>query len=214
MTIFDFILKFVRFLLTPVSRVVQRRYSDKQQKRLKEAEFTILCNTCMGGVIYHRLGKKFQSPTINLWMTDTDFKKFCLNLEKYINITISFANTNSPYPIGVLDDISIHFNHAKTTEEAYRNWEERKRRILYDKIYIIAICKKGGKKEDWLWLDECPIVDYKVLCHEKHNSDGKHFIYVKPSKFGENRENLLNYTVLGFRHFEKRFDYVQFLNQE
>lgn len=127
---------------------------------------------------------------------------------------VTFADTKSPYPIGVLDDILIHFNHAKTVEEAYRNWEERKKRIIFDKIYVIAICKKGAKKEDWLWLDKCPIVDYKVLCHEKHNSDGQHFIYVKPSNLGENRGNLLNYDVLGFRHFEKRFDYVQFINHE
>ena len=44
--------------------------------RLKNDNFTIITNSCIGGVMYHKLGKRFLSPTVNLWMYDEDFYKF------------------------------------------------------------------------------------------------------------------------------------------
>lgn len=66
-------------------------YEKKLQKRLKNDNFTILCSNCMGGVIYHRLNKKFLSPTINLWMHQPDFLKFVMNLDKYIPENLEFV---------------------------------------------------------------------------------------------------------------------------
>lgn len=34
--------------------------------RLENSDITILSNNCIGGIIYHKLGLRFKSPTINL----------------------------------------------------------------------------------------------------------------------------------------------------
>lgn len=53
-------------------------------------DFTILANTCIAGKIYHKLGMRFLSPTINLWITQKEFVKFCNNLNFYINQKLVF----------------------------------------------------------------------------------------------------------------------------
>ena len=43
----------------------------------------------------------------------------------------------------MLDDIEIHFNHYISFEEAKNKWDERKRRINYDNIYIVMYDRGG-----------------------------------------------------------------------
>lgn len=59
-------------------------YTKIVRSCLKNQNFTIFCNVCIGGVIYSHLGMKFLSPTINLWISTEDFLKFLLNYNSYI----------------------------------------------------------------------------------------------------------------------------------
>ena len=43
-------------------------YERTLRTKLKNKDFSIICSNCIGGIIYNRLGQKFLSPTINLWM--------------------------------------------------------------------------------------------------------------------------------------------------
>ena len=43
---------------------------------LKNKDFTIISHNCVGGVIYHDLGLKFNTPTINLFFMAKDFIKY------------------------------------------------------------------------------------------------------------------------------------------
>lgn len=49
---------------------------NKMQRELKNKEVSFLCPNCIGGILFHDLGLRFLSPTVNLMMTQTDFVKF------------------------------------------------------------------------------------------------------------------------------------------
>lgn len=65
-----------------LSGLVNACYEWYMRIRLKNREFTILCSNCIGGIIYHRLGLQFRSPTVNLWMHQRDFLNLITNLWK------------------------------------------------------------------------------------------------------------------------------------
>lgn len=52
-----------------VHDTINRRY----RKRLKNTNVTLITSNCAGGIIYHWLGLKFNSPFINLWLTNDDY---------------------------------------------------------------------------------------------------------------------------------------------
>lgn len=58
--------------------------------RLRNDNFTIITNHCMGGFIYHDLGKCFLSPTINLKISPEDFVEFAKHLKYYIHQDVEF----------------------------------------------------------------------------------------------------------------------------
>lgn len=68
-----------------LAKILENSRNDKRKQKLKNENFTILASECAGGVIYHKLGLKFLSPTINLWFKPSDFLKFLNNLEYYLN---------------------------------------------------------------------------------------------------------------------------------
>ena len=63
---------------------------QRMRNRLENKNPTLLCPNCLGGILCHDLGIKFYSPTINLMMTQTDFVKFVLNLENFVDGNFDF----------------------------------------------------------------------------------------------------------------------------
>ncbi len=125
-------------------------YNENFRKRVKNENFSIISMDCLGGILYHRLGMRFDSPTVNLWIKGADFVVFCEHLKEYMDIEPKFIDSEYDYPVGVLDNgklprVELLFLHYRTEEEAFQKWESRKKRINYDNLYIIA---KDG------WIDE------------------------------------------------------------
>ena len=50
--------------------------------RLHNSNFTIISNNCAGGIMYHDLGERFNSPTVNLMFYASDFFTFLENLHE------------------------------------------------------------------------------------------------------------------------------------
>lgn len=107
------------------------------KKRLRVEEFSIISQNCIGGVFYHDMKKEFLSPTINLFFKGSDFIRFVQNLKYYLDFEVEMF-WDEEYPIGVLEDIKIYFMHYNTCSEAKEMWEKRKKRIVWDKIIILA----------------------------------------------------------------------------
>lgn len=103
---------------------------------------------CIGGVVYHDCDQKFLSPTVNLCFSPSDFIKFVNNLNYYLSVTPK-VTMGQDYPIGTLDDIKIFFVHYSSCEEALAKWEERKKRVNYDKIFVVMMERDGFSDIDF-----------------------------------------------------------------
>jgi uncharacterized protein (DUF1919 family) len=100
---------------------------------------TIISNNCIAGTLYHDTGNIFMSPTINLFIESSDFIKFTLNLNKYINSELIELNSPYNYPVGAIEDVNIHFVHYSTFNQAKSKWDERKKRIDFSNIVVIMV---------------------------------------------------------------------------
>ncbi len=199
--------------LTLIQKIYTNGYELKLRKRLKNKDFSIICSNCIGGVIYHRLGKKFLSPTINLWLHQDDFLKFVLNLKEYILKDLVFIDSEYDYPVGMLDDIKIYFNHSKTKEEAKKNWDRRKERINYENLFIIMYDRDGITKDDIRKLENVNCRN-KIVLSDKKYQDIKYVLTIKPNYDKVNGQQYLDRDILDKRTFEKHFDFVKWLNCE
>ena len=140
----------VNHIINFISKILNKLFEFNCRRRLKNDNFSIICSTCIGGVIYHRLGLQFLSPTINLWINQKDFIKFISNLEFYINKElVFFKHEVYNYPVATLaNDVTIYFNHAKNEEEARELWNKRRSRINFNNLYIILYERDGITTDD------------------------------------------------------------------
>lgn len=193
-------------------------------KGLDNKDITIIARDCVGGILYHQLGLRFLSPTINLFFVPEDFNYFCLHLKEYISTElIELKDSDDSYPIGVLypkepklKPLKVHFLHYNSFIEAKEKWIERKNRINWNNIYVIStFCypKEVATFSKEL-VDNWNKIKFKkvVLVDKKYGFDNE-FIINKPSECQD-------YAWLLFANDkddpEKRvfneFDFVNFLN--
>ncbi|MDD4689439.1 MAG: DUF1919 domain-containing protein [Eubacteriales bacterium] len=196
----------------PMIKNKKKEYIDRMRSEYNYDNPTpsIICSTCIGGMIYNNLGLKFMSPTINLWITPSDFTKICSDMEKYINTELCFIDDDEyDFPVGKLDDVIIYFQHYHTKKEAYDKWEERKKRIDFDNLYIITDDKDLTAKEIETLINS----RYKrlVIFTNKKNKEEPFFSY----KCYAWRRKVGKYSVrslTGFAPFEKEFNYALWLS--
>lgn len=123
-----------------LSRIVKRK--------IDLSDISIISMNCVGGILYHDCESKFLTPTINLYFEPSDFIKFVNNLDYYLEKTPKVV-MGEKFPIGTLEDIKLYFMHYDTPQYAIEKWEERKRRINKDKIFVIMVERDGFVKEDF-----------------------------------------------------------------
>lgn len=181
---------------------------------LKNKDFSLITNTCLGGIISHNLGLQFQSPTVNLYFDNEGFVIFCEHLSHYLSLLIVPACADEPFPVGILKgnfgDVKLYFKHYKTFEEANCKWEQRKKRI---NIKNIIVMMDGDTSSDDLLerFDGLPILRKMVYTlGEKPNVKSSFPMISKKNKTAQ----LLVHSFLfeSARWFEV-FDYVSFLNK-
>lgn len=140
----------------------RRARLQNQIARIKESVHaegvTIISQNCIGGVFYHDMGMQFLSPTINTFIPEPGFVKLSLNLRYYMEQEL-VMRWEEEYPVGMLDDVEVHFMHYATCQEAKSAWERRKQRINYDKILILATDRDG--------FDDAVYAQWKQLRHPK-----------------------------------------------
>lgn len=72
------------WIKTIIKNKNEERHIIKLRSRIKNTAPTIISNNCIAGIIYHNLGLKFFSPTINLYISGWDYILFVENLEDYL----------------------------------------------------------------------------------------------------------------------------------
>lgn len=216
----DKIKKLIRFWKnTKLFSWIDACVSNYFRRGLKNDNFTILCSNCIGGIIYHRLGKRFLTPTINMWMLQPDFAEFCLHLDYYLVQELIFIASDYNYPVAQIvgngkdiPAITLFFNHAENPEEACEKWTERKQRIVRDNMFLMLYNLDGITVEKIKQLENVPCRN-RVVFTPTPIPEIDWSVYIKPVMSHLDPYNYLEKDVFGVRYFEKKFDFVSFLNK-
>lgn len=208
----------VSALRNRVWRFFKNQRCKSYRKRYTNKDVSIISMNCTGGILYHDLGLKFLSPTVNMYMRAADFIKFCENLEYYLTVDEmrpcrdETLIGNRKYPLAWLDDILLFLVHYKSVEEAQQKWNERKKRINRDKIVILDNDREGMTPELMNRFEKLP---YKkvMLLHQPIEGHPSCFHYLP----GYEKEECVGIITdgngwFGLRPIDK-FDWVRFLNE-
>lgn len=166
--------------------------------------------------MYHNLGLRFDSPTINTSIPAPEFCEFCAHLKEYLNMELEFYNDPSVgFPVAKLGNIRIYFNHYLTAKEAEEKWNERKKRIHWDNLYIITSDRIGVTDADYRKLEKAHC-KRKVIFTSRPRPDIVDSFYLKSLRHKKDAEEYQSAThfLTGLKPWERDFDYVAWLNDE
>lgn len=169
-------------------RFGDRLFSWQKRRRLRVKDFTILSNDCVAGVIYHRLGMRYTSPTVWTFIFPDDYLRLLGNLKWYLSQPLTFTNhpkhtctvhdrfgrilSDRVYPVGVLGgDVEIHFLHCRTEEEAKARWSRRLMRINMDRLYAVLVDNDYCDVKDEIFeaFDKLPLQHKLFVSKQKRN---------------------------------------------
>ena len=199
-----------------------KQNKKRAQKRYHNGDVTVFSNNCLAGVIYNILGIQFCSPTINQWMKMAEYLEFVKDLEYWMKCELIEDMQESEkwkFPVGYLlsnneeKRIYLYMNHYHSFEEGKAKWEERKARIIWDKVFVIYDFNDKDCDINMLYeFDKLPVKNKIALVHSEiaglNNSYRMKCIGENDSITKEFEYNGLS----GKRYFEE-WDYVSFLNR-
>lgn len=115
---------------------------------VKNKQFSIFSNDCYGGEVYRWMQLEYNTPFVGLMLMAPCYVKFLENPHFYFEQPLMFTDKSryekintfrkdkGCYPIGLIDDIEIHFLHYATATEASEKWSRRKTRVNWDNLLI------------------------------------------------------------------------------
>lgn len=197
---------------------------NQMRKRLRNRDFSIISQNCLGGVVYHMLGLPFTSPTINMFIEDESFVKLVSNLRHYINIEpepladpyIDPIDRTVKYPKIRIDDIEICCIHFKNCAEAIDAWNRRKNRINFENIFVIA--NSWNLHGNKVLIRQILNTGYRTICFAFGNLGDINCIQLKEDFWeldvrGIIRPNITDYKPSSYkRYFEDYIDIVNWIN--
>ena len=186
---------------------------------LKNFNFSIVSDDCWGGMIYQELGLPYNTPFVGMWVVKPDFLRMLKNLQSYLFCELTFKkDTNKDFPVGLLGDVEIHFNHYayKSEEQVLELWKRRLSRFNHNKI-LIKFCvhdershQNGGWKNIDLLNEFNAIEINKKICFTKddYSQIGK-YIWLKELT---NKEIWESHIENEYSISKKYFNVIDWLN--
>lgn len=211
---------FYNKLLIPISirfkRIYEKYYFRRCRRRNKNKDFSLFSPNCFAGIIYHRLGMEFKSPTINmLFPVKKQYLKFISNLKYYLRQNLEFIDDDKySCPVAMLDDVKIVFNHDKDENVIRENWNRRKKRVNFDNLYFIFDDLADAEYSDLIEFNKIESKG-KVIFTAKDYGDLKNTVIIsKYKKEGNLKAYLLDKSIwTGKNVADKDFDFVKWLNE-
>lgn len=178
---------------------IRHAFNINNRLKLKNTNFSIISNDCWGGFMYKQLGLPYNTPFVWLFIDTEDYLKLLKNISYYLSCKLTFTTIPGiNYPVGVLDDIKIHFNHNNNEAEAEEKWYRRLQRFNWDNIFVKStVCYKSAAIE----FDRLDI-KHKIAFTDK-NFNLNSCVYM--NKWEENDTS---------RQFQGFWQYIQFYSLE
>ena len=193
--------------------IVRPWINKRNRKRLKNHDFSLIASNCNGGFILHDLGMRFNSPFINLWMKPKDYIRMLSDLEDYMSQELVFVKEDGiDYPVGMLRDVKVFFQHYHNEAEAKQKWETRKKRINYNNLFILFTDQEGCRQDDLEQFDSLSLKN-KVVFTNKSYPEFKSAFYIKGFEKRETVGNCFEFEPnhIGKKYFDQ-FDYIGWIN--
>lgn len=200
-----------------IIKKVHNHINYNNRKRLINLNPTIICSDCAGGIISQWLGLKFNSPFVNLYMTNNDFISALENFDTFIENEITEdKNNDKPYPVGIgCNGEKIHFMHYQDFTSAIEKWNERKKRIDKNNMGIIFsnLDVKQNNADLIEIINRFNKLSFKnkiILSGESYKVSGTNIYFIK----GYNHDKCVNvcfHDSFGKRYIDQ-FDYISFIN--
>ena len=196
---------------------LQRKAINKTfQQQLTNQGMSVISANCVGAFILHDLNQPFNSPFVNLYLDPSDFVRYLQNITFYQAQTLQFIQTENPYPVGLLDDLKVHFMHYHSEQEAKEKWEARSQRLDFDNLFIMMTDKdsgKGAKYEDLKAFDNLPYQNKVVFTHKPY-PEFKSAFYIKGFENKNEVGDLFTFSGWNGEKYYDQFDYVSWFNQK
>ena len=213
-------MRYIYYCLTNILHIdklilyTRDRYKKAKRLRLKNIDFSLIASNCNGAMILHDLNLRFNSPFVDLWIKPQDFIKMCRNLKDYMNCNLHFTNEEGiNYPVGIIKDIRIYFQHYQSEQEAENKWNKRKQRINYDNIFILFTDRDGCTKQDLIDFDNLKYKNKAVFVH-KPIPDINSAVYIRGFEQNDSVGMCMDYKGrFSLKRYYDDFDYVSWLNK-
>ena len=192
-------------------------YKKRRRARLKVTDFSILSTNCIGGIIYHDLGLEFRTPTVNFSIPIRDLLKLVERPQWYMDqplVEIPVPNPSPKVLLGaMLGDLRVNFMHYNNFQEAAEKCEERKRKINWDRIILVATDRANCDYETIRRFDRLPWPN-KIIFTRLPYPEFPSACHI-PGFEAQEELGILTDFKPGFwkRRFLDDFDYVAFLNR-
>lgn len=166
-------------------------FTLEKYRRLQRSRLSIFSRNCFGGLISNALGLPFRSPTVNITIADEDFVRFMRHPRIYMEEELIFSskkfNEYNGYDVAtfICRDIPVVMSHYPDFDDAVRKWEDRKRRINWDNIFVTMMT---NSPELLRQFDALPYD--KKICFVPFKSDLDSAYYVNSEKGFKSNPNV------------------------
>ena len=117
----------------------------------KVSEIAIFSNNDWGEEYYLSNNKKINTPTIGTKFSPEDYIKLIENFEEFMQVEIKKEESDLDYPVGKLESndkkILVYFTGENDWNDAFKNWEERKKLLPKKSSILFKICDRKFKGE-------------------------------------------------------------------
>lgn len=194
---------------------IQRIFINRRLKsRLQNHGMTVISANCVGAFILHDLNEPFNSPFVNLYLSPSDFVRYLQNIEFYQRQSLTFIQSEKPYPVAKLADLKVHFMHYRNSQEAQQKWLARSARMNLDNLFIMMTDKddaQGIAYEDLAAFDQLPFKN-KVVFTRKPYPEFKSAFYIKGFEKQNQVGDLFTFSGWNGVKYYDQFDYVAWFN--
>ena len=177
------------------------------KKDFKNAQFSVFSSNCVGCLMLHDIGVAFRSPFVNLYVDAKDYIKYLKDPQKYNQMEFQEIPSDHPYPVGMLGDVTFHFVHYPSFEQAVAAFRRRVPRISYEDLFVIFSERDGCTYEDLQEFDRLPYPNKVVFTHKPYSDIASAF-YIEGFENDACLGSIIRWDKKLGRKIYDRFDFV------
>lgn len=194
-----------------LNKFLRKTINNQNRQQLQNHTMSVLSINCNGAFILHDLNEQFRSPFVNLYLSPADFLKYLKNMSHYMQAELTFITSEKNYPVGQLDDLTIHFMHYHSEQEAANKWAERTKRINLDNLFVMMTDRDGCTYKDLQEFDRLPFENKVVFTHKAY-PELKSAFYIKGFENQTQVGDLFEFSGWNGKKYYDQLDYVNWFN--